>query len=53
MQLLQILTSFKYCNKKSYTFHHLMEGVGIIKLKFFCTILFFAFDLMYVNSKII
>jgi hypothetical protein len=46
MQLLQTLTSFKYCNKKIkkkiYTFHQMMKGVGIIKFKFFYTIFFFC-----------
>ncbi len=58
MQLLQTLTSFRYSNKeilkkKSFVFHQMMEGLGIIKLKSFCTIFVFAFHLMYVNFKTI
>jgi len=45
MQLFQTLAFFMYCNKKnlkkkSCTFHQMMEGVGIIKLKSFYTIFF-------------
>jgi hypothetical protein len=40
MQLLQTLTSIRYCNKenlkkKSHAFHQMMESAGIIKLKTF------------------
>ncbi len=52
------LTSIKYYNKEnlkkqSHTFHQMMEGAGIIKLKTFVQFFLCALNLMYVNSKTI
>jgi hypothetical protein len=51
MQLLQILTSIKYCNKKSLKkkSRQMMESMGIIKLKTFVQFFLCAFNLMNVN----
>jgi len=55
---LQILTTFKYCNKKnlikkSCTFHQMMEGVDIIKCKRLVQFLLCTYNLIYVNFKTI
>jgi hypothetical protein len=52
MQLLQTLTFLRYCNKKILK-KIFRTGVGISKLKYFCTIFFFTFNLIYVNLKTI
>jgi hypothetical protein len=58
MYLLQTLIVFKYCNKKiwqkkSCSFHQMMEAMDIIKLLKTCTIFLSTFNLMYVNFKTI